>query len=163
MADVLEVILKHQSRHMIQRLIFSLLLTLLAFGGFAQKQAKANTEVLELKETTHDFGSIPQGRPVTYDFIIRNAGKTPLKLDNVMASCGCTSPEWSEAPIQAGAASVVKVGFNAAAEGRFSKNITISYGGSNTKVLVITGEVFSTPTTSAPVNASLSAIKQINQ
>jgi hypothetical protein len=52
-------------------------------------------EVLQIKEMEHDFGKIPQGKPVYYYFEIVNAGTTPLKLDNVQASCGCTTPEWN--------------------------------------------------------------------
>ena len=52
-------------------------------------------DVLQLKETGHNFGKIPQGRPAVYVFEIVNTGSIPLKLDNVQASCGCTTPEWS--------------------------------------------------------------------
>ena len=44
-------------------------------------------DVLNLKETEHDFLTIPQGKPVYYSFDIINTGKTPLKLDDVHASC----------------------------------------------------------------------------
>jgi hypothetical protein len=80
-------------------------------------------------------------------------------IDNVEASCGCTTPEWSEAPIAPGASSLIKVGFNASAEGKFQKTITIYYG-DKVKGLTITGEVYAMPTTSAPPNASLSTLKQ---
>ncbi|RYF96326.1 MAG: DUF1573 domain-containing protein, partial [Chitinophagaceae bacterium] len=80
----------------------------------------APVEILGLKETTHDFGKIPQSRPVTYNFEFKNNGKEPLILENVQASCGCTTPEWSKEPVEAGATSTIKVGYNAAAEGQFS-------------------------------------------
>ena len=77
------------------------------------------TDALLLKESEHDFGMIPQGKPVTYFFGIVNTGTTPLKLDNVQASCGCTTPEWSHEPIAPGATAKIKVGYNAAGEGYF--------------------------------------------
>ena len=46
-----------------------------------------------------------------------------LKLDNVQASCGCTTPEWSKDPIAAGATAKIKVGYNAAAENYFEKRL----------------------------------------
>ncbi len=49
-------------------------------------------DVLQLKETEHDFSQIPQGKPVYYNFEIVNTGKTELKLEDVHASCGCTTP-----------------------------------------------------------------------
>jgi hypothetical protein len=125
----------------------------------ASMVAPAPQEVIDLKELTFDFGKIPQGRPVTHHFELVNKGKAPLMLDNVQASCGCTTPEWSEAPIASGASSVIKVGFNAASEGHFTKTITITYNSGMVKTFTISGEVYPSPTTSAPLNASLSLLK----
>jgi len=116
-------------------------------------------ETLLLKETAYDFGKIQQGRPVTHNFEIVNTGKEPLMLENVQASCGCTTPEWSKDAIQPGASSVIKVGYNAANEGAFHKTITISYNNHQIKQLAISGDVFKGPTTSAPVNSSISLLK----
>ena len=46
------------------------------------------------KDNVHDFGTVPQGTPVTYVFNFENTGKAPLVLSSVTASCGCTTPEW---------------------------------------------------------------------
>jgi hypothetical protein len=141
-------------------------LSVLAFSVRAQEAAtpkKTVTETLKVKETTYDFGKIQQGRPVTHNFEITNTGATPLMLTNVQASCGCTTPEWTKEAIQPGASSTIKVGYNAAAEGIFNKTITIQYDNDQTKVLNITGVVFKAPTTSAPLNSSISLLKQINQ
>jgi hypothetical protein len=121
------------------------------------------TDLLLLKENSHNFGKIPQGRPTTYTFEIVNAGTEPLKLTNVQASCGCTTPEWSRDPIAPGASAQIRVGYNAYAEGPFNKVVTIVYGTSKTKTLTISGEVYKTPATSAPQNASVQYLKQINQ
>ena len=123
----------------------------------------AKPDVLILKENAHNFGKIPQGRPATYIFEITNTGKESLRLDNVQASCGCTTPEWSKEPIAAGATANIKVGYNAHAEGAFAKVVTISYNGNQTKTLTITGDVYKTPVTPAPENASVQFLKQTNQ
>lgn len=120
---------------------------------------KPAIETLQLKEVSYDFGKIPQGRAVTHVFEIVNAGKEVLRLDNVQASCGCTTPEWNREPIQPGATASIKVGYNAAAEGNFNKTITIQYNANQNKTLVITGTVYKTPGTSAPANASLTLLK----
>jgi Protein of unknown function (DUF1573) len=123
--------------------------------------ANANGEdVLVLKETEHDFSQIPQGKPVYYNFEIVNKGKTPLVLDNVQASCGCTTPEWSRDPIAPGATAKIRVGYNAAAEGPFNKTITITYNTNQTKVLQIKGTVWKAPEGSAPANASVDFLKK---
>jgi len=118
--------------------------------------------VLQLKENSHNFGKIPQGRPATYTFEIVNTGSTAMKLDNVQASCGCTTPEWSRDPIEAGATAKIRVGYNAYAEGTFSKTVTVVYNTNQTKTLTITGEVYKVPTSSAPENSSVQLLKQIN-
>jgi len=121
----------------------------------------ASTEdVLKLKDTEHDFAKIPQGKPAYYSFEITNTGKVPLKLDNVQASCGCTTPEWSRDEIAAGANAVIKVGYNAAAEGPFEKVITITYNTNQTKQLKIKGTVWKAPDGSAPANASIDLLKK---
>ena len=120
------------------------------------------TDVLQIKERTHDFGKIPQGRPATYTFEIVNTGSVPLRLDNVQASCGCTTPVWSRDPIDAGGTGKILVGYNAYSEGSFTKTVTIVYNTSLTKTLTITGEVYKAPPTSAPENASVELLKQIN-
>jgi len=120
-------------------------------------------DVLQLKEVEHDFGKIPQGKPVFYFFEIVNTGTTDLKLDNVQASCGCTTPEWNREPIPAGATDKIKVGYNAAAEGVFEKYITITYGSGQSKQIKIKGTVWKAPTGSAPANASVQILKQQNQ
>jgi hypothetical protein len=120
-------------------------------------------DVLLLKETKHDFSKIPQGRPAIYSFQIMNTGQEPLSLTNVQASCGCTTPEWSRSPIAPGATSWIKVGYNAYAEGPFTKTVTITYGNGMAKTLTISGEVYKTPPASAPDNASVQLLKQINQ
>jgi hypothetical protein len=124
--------------------------------------ATTTAEVLQIKETEHNFGKIPQGKPVFYFFEIVNTGANPLKLDNVQASCGCTTPEWSREAIAAGASDKIKVGYNAAAEGDFTKYITITYNGNQTKQIMIKGTVWKAPVGSAPTNASVQILKQQN-
>jgi Protein of unknown function (DUF1573) len=124
----------------------------------------ATTEdLLAIKETSHDFGKIPQGKPVYYTFEIINTGKEPLKLDNVQASCGCTTPEWNREAIAPGATDKIRVGYNAANEGSFEKPVTITYNSSQSKVITIKGTVWKAPAGSAPANASVQFLKQQNQ
>ena len=122
------------------------------------KAATVKEEAIELKETEFDFGKIPQGKPVTHVFMFTNIGKTPLLLDNVQASCGCTTPEWSKDAVAPGETSKITVGYNAANEGTFTKSITITYNGSESKQINIKGEVWKTPAASAPENSALGTL-----
>src|SRR2546423_9193759 len=109
-------------------------------------------DALIIKEAEHDFRQIPQGKPVYYYFEITNSSDVPLKLDNVQASCGCTTPEWNREAIPAHSTDKIKVGYNSAAEGNFEKFITITYNGSRTKQIKIKGYVWKAPSGSAPAN-----------
>ena len=146
---------------MLKRIIVLLLVTGALYSTQAQTVAENRTvvETVVLKEKSFDFGKIPHGRPVTHVFELVNKSKEPIMLENVMASCGCTTPEWSRDPIQPGATSTIKVGYNSAAEGPFNKSITIQVAGGQVQTLVITGNVYRTPATSAPLNSSLTLLK----
>lgn len=128
--------------------------------GHKVVEQKPGADVLSLKETVYDFGMIPQGKPVYYYFEVKNIGNTPLKLENVQAACGCTTPEWSKDAIPVGGTQKIKVGFNAATEGPFEKPITVVYNGNQTKQIYIKGTVWKAPAGSAPLNASVQFLKQ---
>lgn len=132
-----------------------LCLMVMLFAGIAnaQETTPAN-EPLRFKETEFNFGKIPQSKPVYHVFKLANTTGKPVKIDNVQASCGCTTPEWSRDEIAAGANAEIKVGYNAAAEGAFDKTIVVSYAGTS-KVLRIKGEVWKTPSSPAPANGSV--------
>ena len=141
------------------------LLALVLFNSVnAQDVNKADSgDVLTLKEAEFDFGKIPQGKPVTHVFeVVNKNGKDSLKISNVQASCGCTTPQWDVNKVQApGESTKITVGYNAAAEGQFAKTITVSYNGTQSKQITIKGEVWKTPLTSAPENKELSGLKDL--
>lgn len=141
------------------------LFVMLGFAAAAQKTVKkaaADQDILLLKETQYDFGKIPQGKPVKHIFEIVNNGREPLQIENVQASCGCTTPEWDNAPVAPGATRKITVGYNAAAGGTFEKTITVFYDSGKTKQFIIKGEVWQTPADAAPSNASIQLLKNIN-
>jgi hypothetical protein len=123
------------------------------------ESAPPAAESLTLKESEFDFGKIPQGKPVTHVFEFTNTGDKPFALNNVQASCGCTTPEWNKDTIAPGATASIKVGYNAATEGPFNKTVSITYNGAATKQITIKGDVWKTPVTSAPENTSLNILK----
>ena len=117
-------------------------------------------ELLTLKETEFDFGKIPQGKPVTHIFEVTNKSNVPLKISDIHASCGCTTPEWEKDKVVApGGNTKITVGYNAAAEGPFTKFITVTYNDTQSKQLTIKGEVWKTPGSSAPENKGINDLK----
>ncbi len=124
-----------------------------------EEEKKTVVDALWMNETTHDFGKIPQGKAVTTEFLLKNTGKDSLKLEMVQAGCGCTTPVWNAGPYAAGEDFKITVGYNAAAEGAFTKPVTITYNGGQQKVINITGSVFSTPATPAPQNNGVGKVQ----
>jgi hypothetical protein len=111
------------------------------FGFLAQAQT-AVQPTIKFTVNKHDFGKIPQGKPVEYEFVFTNVSDKPVVIENAMASCGCTTPTWPNQPIMKGKTGIIKAGFNAAAPGPFDKTITVKIKGVNIPVEIrIVGEV----------------------
>ncbi|MFC0263080.1 DUF1573 domain-containing protein [Fontibacter flavus] len=78
------------------------------------------------QEMEYDFGTIDEGKVVEHVFKFTNDGEAPLVISNITASCGCTSPDWSKAPIKPGDEGYVKVVFNSTAKpGTQAPTVTI--------------------------------------
>jgi hypothetical protein len=109
---------------------------------------------LKFKEETREFGKIPQGKPVTHEFVFTNTGSAPVVISNATATCGCTTPEWSKEPIMPGKTGIVKATFNAAVQGQFNKPVTVYTNAETPTVTVyLKGEVVESPTASAVATA----------
>lgn len=67
---------------------------------------------IRFDEEVFDFGTVKEGDVVEHTFTFTNVGSAPLLIENAMASCGCTVPEWSSEPIPAGQSGTIKVRFN---------------------------------------------------
>ncbi|MFT5858822.1 MAG: hypothetical protein ACI865_000915 [Flavobacteriaceae bacterium] len=66
---------------------------------------------LEFDEILHDFGNVGPDSENTTEFVITNTGNMPLIIQDVTASCGCTTPQKPEKPIPPGKTDVIKVTF----------------------------------------------------
>ena len=124
-------------------LVLSLLVILVAVNkSQATKEAEGKLAGFKWEATTHDFGKIPQGKPVSYEFKFKNSGNAPLVISNAQGSCGCTVPEWPKEAIAPGKEGKIKATFNAAAAGSFTKTVTITANvDKGQEVLTIKGEV----------------------
>lgn len=86
-----------------------------------------STPQMAFEKTTHDFGTIAEELgTVSYEFVFKNTGKTPLVINRVVASCGCTTPEWPKEPVAPGKSAKVKATYSAKNRpGAFNKTISI--------------------------------------
>jgi len=120
--------------------VFCLILFLNVQSILAQFQGVNIT----FKEKSYDFGKIKEdGGLVSHSFEISNLGTEPLIIQNVTASCGCTTPEWPKEPVMPGASSKVTATYNPMNRpGQFNKTITVSTNTTDGNIqLVIKGEV----------------------
>ena len=85
-----------------------------------------NPEFIQFKVTAHDFGNVKQNIPVSYTFEFKNVGTKDITLVNVQASCGCTTPNWKGGIYKPGETAQITATFNAASEGYFQKNVTVT-------------------------------------
>ncbi|MES2646706.1 MAG: DUF1573 domain-containing protein [Bacteroidota bacterium] len=133
---------------------------LMAASVNAQTQTDKKAENIWLSESSHDFGKISQGKPVFTFFELKSTTADSLKLEMVQAGCGCTTPEFKAGTYAPGEVIKIKVGYNAASEGSFTKPVTITYNGGLQKVINITGTVVPTPAAPAPANGNLGKVQQ---
>jgi len=118
--------------------VFSLLILVIIFTDGCKNSAnKPETGALsqmDFKRTTFNFGAIPNGSVNKCIFEFRNTSKTPLIINNVIVSCGCTSPKWPKKPILPGEKGIIEVRYNAAGAGLFRKSISVFSNARNSPV-----------------------------
>jgi hypothetical protein len=52
--------------------------------------ASLRSPKIVFKEEAHDFGKVPRGPELQYNFRFTNKGSSVLKIERVQTSCGCT-------------------------------------------------------------------------
>lgn len=104
--------------------------------------AHSNFVKVSWVKESHDFGEIPQGKPVATEFAFTNEGDQPLLIADVVTSCGCTASDYTKETIAPGKSSKIKVTYNAASMGAFAKSITVNFSDATAKkILNIKGTV----------------------
>lgn len=92
-----------------------------------------------------NVGKFPESDPVRKGtFTFTNTGTAPLIIHQALASCGCTVPNYSKAPVKPGETGKIDVTYNGTGKfvGRFQKTITIRSNARNEVVrLTIEGEM----------------------
>lgn len=99
-------------------------------GLSAQDTFYKEADVIRFDKKVHDFGDvlIAEG-PVTCIFTFTNIGKQPLVIQNVISSCGCTTPEWTREPVRPGATGTIQATFsNDQGPYPFEKTLTVYVG-----------------------------------
>ena len=108
-----------------------ILMTLMLVCGMTVVLAQKPAQI-KFDKTTHNFGNFSEKEPVvSCTFTFSNVGEQPLVINQAVASCGCTVPEYTKTPIQPGEKGEIKVTYNGTGKfpGHFKKSITVRTNG----------------------------------
>ena len=78
----------------------------------AQTKTSNSKPNIVFEKTSHDYGVIFAGDNGEAIFKFKNEGKSPLIINNVVASCGCTTPKWSKDPVMPAQSGEIKITYN---------------------------------------------------
>lgn len=110
---------------------------------------------IAFEEETYDFGTLTQktapNNKITHEFVFTNTGKKPVKISQVTASCGCTTPKWSSEPIQPGKKGTILVEYDASRLGSFHKAVTITSDAKNPSKIIFIKGVVEQPAATSPL------------
>jgi len=69
------------------------------------------------KDTVFMFGDVKDGESVQHTYSFKNTGEAPLSIANVVAQCGCTTPEYTHEVVAPGESGKVTATFNSSNRG----------------------------------------------
>lgn len=97
----------------------AILLCISYTNGFAQAEITFETDVI-------DYGTIEKGDDGVREFKFTNTGSSPLFINQVRSSCGCTIPKKPTDSIMPGVEEVIEVKYDTNRVGPIRKTITVS-------------------------------------
>ena len=125
---------------------FSIMYFFFISSSFAQTKATDTTDeehsaVQWTTATSHNFGEIKQGIPVSFTFEFVNVSKEPVVISKGTVSCSCISIAYTKEPVLPGNKGLVKLVYNAHAASRFLKSAEVIFNNHDRFTLQISGEV----------------------
>jgi|TARA_B110000305_G_C19442209_1_gene642577 hypothetical protein len=110
-----------------KKIALILFLSVYTFSLNAQGNTEEKKEgpIFKFEHETIDYGKIDKGSNGERVFLFTNVGTSPLIIENVKGSCGCTVPTKPDKPILPGDKGEIKVKYDTNRIGGFSKTVTI--------------------------------------
>ena len=97
---------------------------------------------LKLDKSSSNLGNIELNSTHTITFTFENISNKSVIIENVIATCGCTSVDWEKSPIGPNDKASITITFRATSQGYFFKKIIFKLSGnSDIQVLSISGFV----------------------
>ncbi len=121
----------------ILNIIFILAVFFICSSAYAQTN-DTGQQAIVFNKKVHNFGKISVNdgeQKCTFEF--RNTSDKPVVINNIISSCGCTTPIWPKKPIMPGESGKVEVTYlNDQGPYPFDKNLTV-YTSSSTKPIIL--------------------------
>lgn len=112
---------------MTMKKIMLALTLLIAVAATASAQAE-----IKFDKLTHNFGTFNEGDPSQKAvFTFTNVGDQPLVINQAVASCGCTVPNYTKQPIAPGQKGQISITYDGKGRfpGHFKKTVTVRTNG----------------------------------
>lgn len=109
-----------------------LIMSVMLMASICFAMAQQNQASIKFDKMIHNFGTFSENQPTQKCvFTFTNVGTAPLIINQAVASCGCTIPSYTKAPIKPGEKGEIKVTYNGtgAFPGHFKKTITVRTNG----------------------------------
>ena len=109
-----------------------LIMSVMLMASVCFAMAQQNQASIKFDKMIHNFGTFSEDQPTQKCvFTFTNVGTAPLIINQAVASCGCTIPSYTKAPIKPGEKGEIKVTYNGtgAFPGHFKKTITVRTNG----------------------------------
>lgn len=89
-------------------------------------QELANAPIAVWESKTFEFDTITQGESISYDYVLKNEGKSDLIIRKTKASCGCTAINLGSQVIKPGKSTTFETTFNSKGKSaKQNKTITV--------------------------------------
>ncbi len=129
-----------------KKILIALFIGVFSYSASGQTKEEIKKDftgpIFEFETEVIDYGEIAANSDGNRVFKFRNVGKSPLIIQSVKGSCGCTVPTKPEEPIMPGDSGEIKVKYATNRIGPFSKTVTITSNAFEpTKTLRIKGRV----------------------
>lgn len=127
-----------------KKLFLVCLIAMMTMGAVNAQEKKNETQdanqhgpKIVFAEREHNYGTIQKGGDGNCVFTFTNTGDEPLILSNVRASCGCTTPKWTQKPVMPGKTGEIGVRYNTNNVGGFTKTVTVTSNAVNEARVVV--------------------------
>lgn len=104
----------------------------------------ANFTTVQWVDSLQDFGTVKEGEKVNLTFRFRNTGDKPLLVQNAVAGCGCTVPDYTREPVMPGKDGFIKAEFNSSNQPPMvhkSVTVTMNTRGTQMHTVSFMGEI----------------------